>query len=282
MQTSEWGTRISLSGLRASKPSGSGLPTRTWRTSSTRVSTARLPVPFRSTIASPTFECVTQTKSDSIENTLATFLSASLARGPSALLQPIQHQTPPQRAATAGPGFVPLSQLATIETLRSPNELWRENQQPVITVTSEIGDRDLGSISRDVQAKLAEMTFPGGYRWELAGNFRSQKESFASLINVIIVSAVLVFLMLSIQFKSLLLPLLIFLSQPLSLTSALLALWVTGTPLNVASFMGAILLIGLDVKNGILLVEYIGQFAPRVNHCTRHSCMPAARGFARF
>ncbi len=160
---------------------------------------------------------------------------------------------------TAGPGFVPLSQLATIDVTRSPNELWRENQQPVITVTAEIGDRDLGSISRDVQSKLAGVTFPAGYRWELAGNYRSQQESFASLVTVLVVSTVLVFLMLSIQFKSLVLPILIFLSQPLSLTSALFALWITGTPLNVASFMGAILLIGLDVKNGILLVEYIGQ-----------------------
>jgi multidrug efflux pump subunit AcrB len=55
------------------------------------------------------------------------------------------------------------------------------------------------------------------------------------------------------------LPLLIFLAQPISLASALFALWITGTPLNVSSFMGAILLIGLDVKNGILLIEYIGQ-----------------------
>ena len=54
-------------------------------------------------------------------------------------------------------------------------------------------------------------------------------------------------------------PLLIFLSQPVSLAAALAALWITKTPLNVSSFMGAILLIGLDVKNGILLIEYIGQ-----------------------
>jgi multidrug efflux pump subunit AcrB len=54
-------------------------------------------------------------------------------------------------------------------------------------------------------------------------------------------------------------PLLIFLTQPISLTCALLALWLTGMPLNASSFMGAILLIGLDVKNGIILIEYIGQ-----------------------
>src|SRR5271157_2528282 len=62
-----------------------------------------------------------------------------------------------------------------------------------------------------------------------------------------------------VQSHSLSLPILIFLAQPVSLASALFALWVTGTPLNVSSFMGAILLIGLDVKNGIILIEYIGQ-----------------------
>ena len=74
-----------------------------------------------------------------------------------------------------------------------------------------------------------------------------------------IVAAAIVFLLLGFQFRSLTLPLLIFLIQPVSLASAIFALWITGTPLNVSSFMGAILLIGLNVKNGIILIEYIGQ-----------------------
>ncbi len=162
-------------------------------------------------------------------------------------------------ATTVSPGFVPLSQLARIEVVRSPNELWRENQQPVITVTADLNGRDLGSVNRDLQLQLGQMKMPSGYRWELAGNARSQQETFGSLRNVLLVSAALVFLLLAIQFKSLTLPILVFLAQPLSLTCALFALWITGTPLNVSSFMGAILLVGLDVKNGIILVEYIGQ-----------------------
>ena len=65
--------------------------------------------------------------------------------------------------------------------VRSPNELWRENQQPVITVTAELDKRDLGSVNRELHAKLAELKFPPGYRWELAGSYRAQQESFASL-----------------------------------------------------------------------------------------------------
>jgi multidrug efflux pump subunit AcrB len=76
---------------------------------------------------------------------------------------------------------------------------------------------------------------------------------------VMVVAVLLVFILLAFQFKSVVLPLLIFLTQPLSLVSGLIGLWVTDTPLNVSSYMGAILLVGLDMKNGILLVEYIQQ-----------------------
>jgi CzcA family heavy metal efflux pump len=158
-----------------------------------------------------------------------------------------------------GVGFVPLGQLATIRTVRSPNELWRENQQPVITVSAELEGRDLGSVNRELRAKLADVKFPPGYRWELAGSYRAQQESFASLRTVLIVAAALVFLLMGFQFRSVILPIRLFLVQPISLVSALFALWITGTPLNVSSFMGAILLIGLDVKNEIILIEYIGQ-----------------------
>ncbi len=161
--------------------------------------------------------------------------------------------------AAVGLGFVQLGQIASIRTVRSPNELWRENQQPVITVSAELEKRDLGSVNREIKAKLAELKFPPGYRWELAGSYRAQQESFINLLTVLVVAAALVFLLLGFQFHSLTLPLLIFLTQPISLASALFALRITGTPLNVSSFMGAILLIGLDVKNGIILIEYIGQ-----------------------
>ncbi len=162
-------------------------------------------------------------------------------------------------AGSSPPGFVLLGQVATIELKRSPNELRRENQQPVIMVSGEGEGLDLGKINRQLQTEISKMDFPRGYRWELAGEFRAQQESFASLLWVLISASALVFLLLGFQFRSLALPLLIFLSQPISLASALGALWITGTPLNVSSFMGAILLIGLDVKNGIILIEYIGQ-----------------------
>ena len=160
--------------------------------------------------------------------------------------------------ATA-PSYVPLGQLASIDLVRGPNEQWRENQQPVITVTADPGDKDLAVVNAELGQQLHELAFPSGYRWELAGSYKARQESFVSLLMVLLVASALVFLLLGFQFRSLTLPLLIFLTQPVSLASAMFALWITGTPLNVSSFMGGILLIGLDVKNGIILIEYIGQ-----------------------
>ncbi len=168
-------------------------------------------------------------------------------------------QGAPAPKIAAGIGIVPLGQVASIQQVRSPNVLNRENLQPVINVTASLDKRDLGSANDEIQRELSALKFPPGYRWEVAGNYRSQQESFASLLTVLIVSSALVFLLLGFQFKSLTLPLLIFLAQPVSLASAMFALWITHTPLNISSFLGAILLIGLDVKNGIILIEYIDQ-----------------------
>jgi multidrug efflux pump subunit AcrB len=163
----------------------------------------------------------------------------------------------------AGPKrAVPLSAVATIDTIRTPDEQVRENQQPLIIVTTQLAEEEagLGSVIADIRGWMAERgPLPSGYRWELGGHYIWQQEAFYSLTIVMVVAIMLVFIMLAIQFRSVMLPMLIFLTQPLSLVSGLFALWVTHTPLNISSYMGAILLIGLDMKNGILLVEYIQQ-----------------------
>jgi multidrug efflux pump subunit AcrB len=156
---------------------------------------------------------------------------------------------------------VPLSELARVEPKRTPDERWRENQQPAIFVSAELDEEEagLGSVVADIRQWMAGVSLPSGYHWELGGHYLRQQEAFQSLLVVMIVAIILVFIMLAFQFRSVALPLLIFLTQPLSLVSGLFALWLTRTPLNVSSYMGAILLIGLDMKNGILLVEYIQQ-----------------------
>jgi multidrug efflux pump subunit AcrB len=162
----------------------------------------------------------------------------------------------------AGPGrAVPLSTFAKLVPVRTPDEQWRENQQPFIFVSAELNEKEagLGSVVRDIRQWISELSIPSGYRWELGGHYVHQQEAFRSLSMVMVVAVILVFIMLAFQFHSVILPLLIFMTQPLSLLSGLFALRITNTPLNISSYMGAILLIGLDMKNGILLVEYIQQ-----------------------
>lgn len=156
---------------------------------------------------------------------------------------------------------VPLSAVARLERIRTPDEQVRENQQPAVIVTADLNEEEagLGAVVVDIRRWMGEVRLPPGYHWEVGGHYLKQQEAFRSLSIVMIVAVLLVFIMLAFQFRSVVLPLLIFLTQPLSLVSGLFALWITNTPLNVSSYMGAILLIGLDMKNGILLVEYIQQ-----------------------
>jgi multidrug efflux pump subunit AcrB len=181
------------------------------------------------------------------------------------LLLPPPSAPPPGSMAAAAPAdrdrVVQLSAIAKVKPSRTPDEQYRENQQPAIFITAELNEEEagLGSVVADIRGWMADVQMPAGYHWELGGHFLRQQEAFKSLLIVMIVAVILVFIMLAFQFRSVVLPLLIFLTQPLSLVSGLLALYVTRTPLNISSYMGAILLIGLDMKNGILLVEYIQQ-----------------------
>ena len=132
--------------------------------------------------------------------------------------------------ATPSGKVVPLEQLVSFTRRRTPTEIWRKNQQRGLDVTGDLENTDrLGAVIKAIQPKLAELekTLPAGYRIELAGQYESQQQSFQSLTTMLIVSAALVFLLLAFQFRSLVLPLLIFLTQPLSLGCAMLALWIT-------------------------------------------------------
>jgi multidrug efflux pump subunit AcrB len=185
------------------------------------------------------------------------------------LLLPPPPAPPPGSMAAAAPAdrdrVVQLSAIAKVKPSRTPDEQYRENQQPAIFITAELNEEEagLGSVVADIRGWMADVQMPAGYHWALGGHFLRQQEAFKSLLIVMIVAVILVFIMLAFQFRSVVLPLLIFLTQPLSLVSGLLALYVTRTPLNISSYMGAILLIGLDMKNGILLVEYIQQLRAR-------------------
>ena len=161
--------------------------------------------------------------------------------------------------AVGGGNMLPLSAVATVSKAQGERLIYRENQQRYAAIKGELESRDLGSVVHDIQARLAHMKLPAGYRLSIAGLYASQQEAFQQLLLVLMLASVLVYALLVIQFKSWLQPLAIFSAIPLALFGVIFALWSTHTALNVSSFMGVILLIGLVVKNGIILLEYTNR-----------------------
>jgi multidrug efflux pump subunit AcrB len=156
----------------------------------------------------------------------------------------------------SGGGTAPLASLASISRVESRSELTRENQQQMITMTSDLGDRALGDVIKDVKGVFAAHPAPSGVRVELAGQYESQQNAFRQMLLVLALAAASVVAVMLIQFRSFVEPLSILLAAPLSFVGAMALLLVTGTALNVSSLMGMILLVGLIVKNGIILLDF--------------------------
>ncbi len=150
----------------------------------------------------------------------------------------------------------PLGTLADFTPSDVRSENLRENQQQLIQMTATVNDRPLSSVMNEVKAILAENAPPSGIRIELGGRYASQQKAFAALLLVLALAALSVTAVMVIQFRSFVEPLVVLLAAPLSFVGALALLIVTGTALNVASFMGLILLVGLIVKNGIILLDF--------------------------
>jgi CzcA family heavy metal efflux pump len=151
---------------------------------------------------------------------------------------------------------VPLSSLASFQAQDTRSELLRQNQQQMIEIHSDLGDRSLGAVMTDVRDVLARNPAPSGIRVEIGGQYASQQEAFRALLLVLGLAVASVIAVMVIQFQSFVEPLVILLAAPLSFVGAMLLLLITGTPLNVSSFMGLILLVGLVVKNGIILLDF--------------------------
>lgn len=156
----------------------------------------------------------------------------------------------------ASKSAVPLGTLATFQPVETRAELLRENQQQMIMATADLGERSLGAVMRDVKAALAASPAPPGIRVELGGQYAGQQQAFRALLLVLGLAAASVVAVMVIQFQSFIEPLVVLLAAPLSFVGAIGLLLITDTPLNVSSFMGLILLVGLIVKNGIILLDF--------------------------
>ncbi len=150
---------------------------------------------------------------------------------------------------------VPVSRLAPFTDVSGASVLYRENLSPVVPAAADIEGGDLGSAVRSVSSRLAKLTLPVGYRAEIGGRAESQGRAFRDLAQVLGIGVLAVFAVLVAQFRSVSAAFLVLLTVPLALSGGVLSLFVCRVPLNVSSVMGLVLLVGLVVKNGILLVQ---------------------------
>ncbi len=150
----------------------------------------------------------------------------------------------------------PISALASVVPAAGQTVLMRENLRQMVMVSGRLEGRDLGSVAAEVTAKLRDIKLPVGYTSEVGGQYLSQRQAFRELLEVLGIASALVFVILVVHFRAFSPAVLILGAAPLSLAGALIALVLTGTELNVSSAMGLVLLIGLVVKNGIVLLDY--------------------------
>ena len=136
-------------------------------------------------------------------------------------------------------------------------EIHRLDQERIITISGEVTGRDMGGAVSDLQAALREIQIPSDFAVLFAGDYQEQKEAFNELSWGLLLALVLVYMVMAAQFESFLDPLIIMFSVPFATIGVLLALVLTGTTLNVNSFIGIMMLAGIVVNNAIVLVDYI-------------------------
>jgi CzcA family heavy metal efflux pump len=155
--------------------------------------------------------------------------------------------------------LVKLSQVADISETPGQLELRRDDLRQDIAVTARLENRDLGSAVAEIRNKLAaDTSLPPGMV-EYGGLYQQQQDSFHNLLLVLVMAVLLVFTVLLIEFGSFREPVAIVSGAVLALFGTIAALWLTDTALNVVSFLGAIIGVGIVAKNGILMLDLVGH-----------------------
>ncbi len=153
-----------------------------------------------------------------------------------------------------------LDQVADVDIDKGQAEIERENLRQMIAVTGRLEGNDLGTAIRQIQQQLVQdVKLPPGMTVEYGGLYQEQQSSFRELALALILAVLLVFITLLIEFRSYAHPIAIVTGAVLALSGVLLALFITGSTLNVVSLMGMIMIVGIVAKNGILMLDAVEE-----------------------
>ncbi|RJE86637.1 efflux RND transporter permease subunit [Paracoccus onubensis] len=155
--------------------------------------------------------------------------------------------------------IIRLDQVARIERRSGPDEILREQLSRRVTIEANLSPDAPGDVHAQISRLTKEMELPEGYRFSLGGDTEQMAEAGVSAVSTLLLAVICIYLVLASQFGSILQPLAIMMSLPLSLIGVIVGLWLGGSSLNVMSAIGTIMLMGLVVKNAILLVDNANQ-----------------------
>jgi HAE1 family hydrophobic/amphiphilic exporter-1 len=157
------------------------------------------------------------------------------------------------------PVSIRLDQVAQVVPTLGPSEIDRENLTRQVTISANIEGRVLGDVSADVDAAVAALSLPSGVRVAQGGDVEMLTDTVGNMVSALLLAVIFIYLVLASQFGSFLQPLAIMMALPLSLVGVLVGLLVGGSTLNMYSMIGFVMLMGLVVKNAILLVDNANQ-----------------------
>ena len=152
---------------------------------------------------------------------------------------------------------IPIGSVVSLRERRGPVEINRLDQERVITVAGDTYGRDMESIVADAREKLKEIPLPPDFNIQIGGDYVEKQRAFKELKWGLMLALILVYMVMAAQFESFIDPLIIMFSVPFGAVGVLLVLVLTGTTLNVNSFIGITMLVGIVVNNAIVLVDYV-------------------------
>jgi len=162
-------------------------------------------------------------------------------------------------------GMIKLGDIAKIEEFWSPPNIEREHRERVVTIKVTPYKVSLGELANKIKAEVKKVDVPSGIMMNVGGSYEDLQDSFKDLALLLLLSLVLVYLVMASQFESLKMPLIIMVSVPFAFTGVILALVMTKTTLSIIAALGAILLIGIAVKNAIVLIDFTNLMRDRGN-----------------
>ncbi len=152
---------------------------------------------------------------------------------------------------------IKIRDIGVVKEGATPPTITRKNRERYVTISGVVGTGyALSEMVEVAEAKLEEIDLPAGFSWEIGGTFEDMQETFGDLALLMALMVILVFVIMASQFESLTYPFVIMFSLPFAVLGVIIGLGITGTPLNIMSMLGVLMLIGVVVNNGIVLVDY--------------------------